>query len=71
MSFSLFELRKKVIDRFGFLTSFRQNVFDLYIFSLNIKSGFSCKNDQFYVDGCKGIVLSSLEGINGTIFMYG
>ena len=28
-------------------------------------------NDQVYLDACKGIVMSSLEGINGTIFMYG
>ena len=28
-------------------------------------------NDQVYLDSCKKIVLSSLDGINGTIFMYG
>jgi predicted ATPase len=28
-------------------------------------------NDDVYEDSCKKIVLSSLTGVNGTIFMYG
>jgi type II secretory ATPase GspE/PulE/Tfp pilus assembly ATPase PilB-like protein len=28
-------------------------------------------NDDVYANGCRKIVLSSLTGVNGTIFMYG
>ena len=28
-------------------------------------------NESVYMNSCRDIVLSSLEGINGTIFMYG
>jgi len=33
--------------------------------------GDQAANDRVYDQSCKDIVLSALEGINGTIFMYG
>jgi hypothetical protein len=41
------------------------------VFNFNNCYNEQSSTDDVYVSSCKDLVLSSLDGINGTIFMYG